>query len=200
LGLPVPFLPSTFTERMGTIKTYKATFRLHARRGVEMDDGLRQGPSDGRRLRGVSQNQIRYEKVEVDRGQGDGQRSSRSIAPSRQGARLSQRLFRDARRAGLFRAGLVAVDQRWLGMFRMEVLRQRYRKAEPGQDGWIAPLAVALQSAQIVYMLGAAFIAIAFQPFVFMLIGAQIGLDTYMARKREESAWRPLRKARPALA
>jgi hypothetical protein len=49
-------------------------------------------------------------------------------------------------------------------------------------------------------MLGATFIAIAFQPFVYMLIGAQIGLDTYMARKREESAWRPLRKARPALA
>ncbi|WP_275430866.1 hypothetical protein, partial [Proteus mirabilis] len=80
-----------------------------------------------------------------------------------------------------------------------EVLRQRYKQPEPGQE-WVAPLASALQTAHIVYMLGATFIAIAFQPFVYMLIGAQIGLDTYMARKREEASWRPLRKARPALA
>ena len=49
-------------------------------------------------------------------------------------------------------------------------------------------------------MLGGTFIAIAFQPFVYMLIGAQIGLDTYCGRKRAESAWRPLRKARAAIA
>nr|MDQ2879464.1 putative O-glycosylation ligase, exosortase A system-associated [Pseudomonadota bacterium] len=47
----------------------------------------------------------------------------------------------------------------------------------------------------LVYLLGATFIAIAFQPFIYMLIGAQIGLDTYLARKRSETAWRPMRKA-----
>ena len=53
-------------------------------------------------------------------------------------------------------------------------------------------------SAQLIYLLGAAFIGIAFQPFIYMLIGAQIGLDTYLARKRNETAWRPIRKALPA--
>ena len=85
-----------------------------------------------------------------------------------------------------------------IGIVRMEVLRQRYRKAPPDQ-AWVAPLAGALQSAHIVYLLGAAFIAIAFQPFVYMLIGAQIGLDTYLARKRSQAAWRPMRKARAAM-
>ena len=50
-------------------------------------------------------------------------------------------------------------------------------------------------------LLGAAFVGIALQPFVFMLIGAQIGLDTYLARKRqEESGPAGIGRPRPALA
>jgi len=85
-----------------------------------------------------------------------------------------------------------------IGIVRMEVLRQRYRKAPPDQ-AWISPLAGALQAAHIVYLFGAAFIAIAFQPFIYMLIGAQIGLDTYLARKRSEASWRPMKRTRPPL-
>ncbi len=48
----------------------------------------------------------------------------------------------------------------------------------------------------MVYLLGAAFVAIAFQPFIYMLIGAQIGLDIYLARKRSETVWRPFAKRR----
>jgi len=51
-----------------------------------------------------------------------------------------------------------------------------------------------LQSGHLVYLLGAAFIAIAFQPFIYMLIGAQIGLDTYLGRKRREASFRPMRR------
>ena len=61
-------------------------------------------------------------------------------------------------------------------------------------------MASALQHGQIVYLLGAAFVAVAFQPFIYMLIGAQIGLDTYLARRRQEESWRPMRVAKPAVA
>ena len=81
----------------------------------------------------------------------------------------------------------------------MEVLRRRYRKSE-GDEAWIAPLASALQGAHLIYLLGAAFIAIAFQPFIYMLIGAQIGLDTYCRRKRADADWRPLRRSRAVTA
>ena len=57
------------------------------------------------------------------------------------------------------------------------------------------PLAAALQSGHLVYLLGAAFIAIAFQPFIYMLIGAQIGLDTYLARKRSATRFQPMQRA-----
>ena len=49
-------------------------------------------------------------------------------------------------------------------------------------------------------MLGACFIAIAFQPFIFQLIGAQIGLDTYLKRRRAEESFRPMKRARPSAA
>jgi O-antigen ligase len=84
-----------------------------------------------------------------------------------------------------------------IGIVRMEVVRRRYRDPD-GAFGWAGPLAAALQSGHIVYLLGAAFIAIAFQPFIYMLIGAQIGLDTYLARKRSEESFRPMRRATPA--
>jgi hypothetical protein len=31
-----------------------------------------------------------------------------------------------------------------------------------------------------------------------MLIGAQIGLDTYLARRRRDVAWQPIKRQRPA--
>ena len=39
------------------------------------------------------------------------------------------------------------------------------------------------------------FVGIAFQPFIFMLIALQIGVDTYIARREKEASWRPIRPA-----
>ncbi|WP_342249298.1 putative O-glycosylation ligase, exosortase A system-associated [Sphingomonas sp. OTU376] len=199
LGLAaIPFLPSSFTERMGTIKTYKADASASTRLAVWQwtMDYAKTHPMGGG-FEAYRQNKIRYEKVATE-NDGTGQTTvDRSLEVD------SARAYHSAYFEMLGEQGYPGLAI-WLlinilGIFRMEVLRQRYKKPEPGQE-WVAPLASALQTAHIVYMLGATFIAIAFQPFVYMLIGAQIGLDTYMARKREESAWRPLRKARPALA
>jgi O-antigen ligase len=84
-----------------------------------------------------------------------------------------------------------------LGLVRMEVLRRRYRKAE-GDKAWIAPLATALQHFQIIYLVGASFVAIAYQPFTFMILGAQIGLDSLVARR--ERGERPRAAFAPAAA
>ncbi len=199
LGLAaIPFLPSSFTERMGTIKTYKADASASTRLAVWQwtMDYAKTHPMGGG-FEAYRQNKIRYEKVATE-DDGAGQTTvDRSLEVD------SARAYHSAYFEMLGEQGYpglaIWLTINILGIFRMEVLRQRYKKPEPGQE-WVAPLASALQTAHIVYMLGATFIAIAFQPFVYMLIGAQIGLDTYMARKREESAWRPLRKARPALA
>jgi probable O-glycosylation ligase (exosortase A-associated) len=199
LGLAaVPFLPSSFTERMGTIKTYKADASASTRLAVWQwtMDYAKTHPMGGG-FEAYRQNQIRYEKVAVE-NDGNGQATvDRSLEVDK--ARAYHSAYFEMLGEQGYPGLAIWLTINLLGIFRMEVLRQRYKKPEPGQE-WVSPLASALQTAHIVYMLGATFIAIAFQPFVYMLIGAQIGLDTYMARKREESAWRPLRKARPALA
>jgi O-antigen ligase len=68
------------------------------------------------------------------------------------------------------------------GIIRMEALRRRFRKAE-GEDAWISPLAGALQTAHLVYLVGSTFVGIAFMPFIFMLIGAEIGIDNHLKRR-----------------
>jgi len=69
-----------------------------------------------------------------------------------------------------------------LGVWQMEALRRRYRKRSEPDFAWIAPLANALQQAQIVYLVGSLFVGIAFQPFCYMLVGLQCGLWSYHRR------------------
>ena len=194
--MAVPFLPSSFTDRMSTIKTYKADESASTRLAVWgwTWQYAKDHPMGGG-FEMYRQNQIRYDTEKVE--------------GNAQNATIDKKLTVDKARA-FHSAYFEMIGEQgfpglaiWLliniiGIIRMEVLRQRYRKAPPDQ-AWITPLAGALQSAHIVYLLGAAFIAIAFQPFVYMLIGAQIGLDTYLARKRNQAAWRPMRKARAAM-
>ncbi|MGN7998860.1 putative O-glycosylation ligase, exosortase A system-associated [Sphingomonas sp. 22176] len=191
----LPFLPSAFTERMGTIKTYQGDASASTRLAVWQwtMDYAREHPLGGG-FEAYRQNQIRYEKVAVE-DQGGVAVVDRSLEVDK------ARAYHSAYFEMLGEQGYPGLAL-WLtinfaGLFRMEVLRRRYARAE-GDQAWIAPLAAALQNGHIVYLLGAAFVAIAFQPFIYMLIGAQIGLDTYCARKRAAADWRPLRKARAA--
>ena len=195
LGLAaVPFLPSTFTDRMNTIKTYKADESASTRLAVWKWtwEYAKEHPFGGG-FEMYRQNQIRYDTEKVE---GDASNSTVDKKLTVDKARA----FHSAYFEMLGEQGYPGLAL-WLminliGIVRMEILRQRYRKAPPDQ-AWVSPLASALQSAHIVYLLGAAFIGIAFQPFVYMLIGAQIGLDTYLARKRQETAWRPMQRLRP---
>ncbi len=195
--IALPFLPSAFTERMGTIKTYQGDASASTRLAVWQwtMDYARAHPLGGG-FEAYRQNQIRYEKVAVE-DQGGIAVVDRSLEVDK------ARAYHSAYFEMLGEQGYPGLAL-WLlinlaGLFRMEVLRRRYARAE-GDQAWIAPLAAALQNGHIVYLLGAAFVAIAFQPFIYMLIGAQIGLDTYCARKRAAADWRPLRKARTAAA
>jgi hypothetical protein len=66
----------------------------------------------------------------------------------------------------------------------MEIIRRRYRKVD-GEDAWIAPLATALQNFQLIYLVGALFVGIAYQPFVYLLIATQIGFDMWLSRREK---------------
>jgi hypothetical protein len=67
----------------------------------------------------------------------------------------------------------------------MERVRRILRKSEDaGDKAWHA-LATALQQGHAVYLVGALFVGIAFQPFVYMLIALQIGLSNLVHRREK---------------
>jgi len=69
-----------------------------------------------------------------------------------------------------------------IGLWQMERLQRRWKTAGDEATRWIAPLAAALQMSAIIYLVGATFQGIAYQPVMLMLVGLQIGLNTYCLR------------------
>ena len=193
--IAVPFLPASFTDRMSTIKSHDADESASTRLAVWQwtIDYAKAHPFGGG-FEAYRGNHIRYEIKKTD-GAGP------APAVSDQAVTDKARGYHSAYFEMLGEQGYLGLAL-WLGIsligiVRMEVLRRRYRDPA-GPFGWAGPLAAALQTAHLVYLLGAAFIAIAFQPFVYMLIGAQIGLDSYLARRRAETAQAPMRRPRAA--
>ena len=186
----VPLLPSAFTDRMITIKNHQADESASTRLAVWgwTWNFAKEHPFGGG-FEAYRQNRIVYDLA------------AKSDASSGPTLEIDKgRAYHSAYFEMLGEQGYPGLAL-WLaislgGIFRMEVLRRRYKD---GEDAWAGSLAGALQTAHLVYLLGAAFIAIAFQPFIYMLVGAQIGLDTYLARRRAAAAPHGFR-VRPALA
>ena len=192
----VPMLPSAFTERMSTIKSYQADESASTRIAVWgwTWDYAKQHPFGGGfyAFRG---NHLRYE-LKADDGKGGTAAAPERIAVD------EARAWHSAYFEMLGEQGYPGLAL-WLainiaGLFRMEVLRRRLR--DPAAPlAWAGRLAGALQSAQLVYLLGASFVGIASNPFFYMLIGTQIGLDTYAARARRAEQATGIVRRRPSM-
>jgi O-antigen ligase len=185
-ALAVPFLPASFTQRMSTIENHQADESASTRVAVWAwtIDYAKSHPFGGG-FDAYRGNHIRYEIRKADPAAGPaGAVTDTAVTDKARGYHSAYfEMLGEQGYPGL----AIWVSISLIGLFRMEVLRRRYRERD-GEFAWAGPLAAALQTAHCVYLLGAAFIAIAFQPFIYMLIGAQIGLDTYLARRRKEAA------------
>jgi probable O-glycosylation ligase (exosortase A-associated) len=187
----VPFLPSAFVSRMGTIKTYKADESASTRLAVwQWTWNYAKTHPFGGGFDMYRQDVLNYDLIVAE---GTGSNMTLKHIPTSDRARAYHSSYFEMLGEQGWPGIVLWGGLNLIGIFRMEMLRRRYRKAGP-EDAWVAPLAGALQSALLIYLLGASFVGIAFQPFIYQLIGAQIGLDTYLARKRSEGAWRPFRK------
>jgi putative inorganic carbon (hco3(-)) transporter len=191
----VPFLPSAFSERMGTIKNYQTDESASTRIAVwQWTWEFAKTHPFGGGFNAYVQNKIRYTMPVIDaNGFDTGEVDSGEVVD--QGRAYHSSYFEMLGEQGY--PGLVI----WLlihvgGVWRMEALMRIYKKRNRDDEVWVIPLARALQSAQIVYLIGSLFVGIAFLPFVYMLIAMQISLDTYLSRRRKESAWRPIKDLR----
>ena len=193
----MPFLPTTFTQRADTIKEYKADESASTRIAVWAWtwEYVKEHPMGGG-FDVYRQNRIRYDiaqKADSDEVIPVDMPAVKEVVD--EGRAFHSSYFEMLGEQGF--PGLII----WLiiqlgGVWRMEVLQRLYRKRNREDEGWVAPLANALQNAQIIYLVGSLFVGIAFQAFFFMLTALQIGLDTYLARRRKEAAWRPVKSVR----
>lgn len=188
--IAVPFLPSAFTQRMETIQDYQADESASTRVAVWKWtwDYAKDHPFGGG-FDAYRANTISYETKSSSTS--DGATTVETDRVVDQGRAYHSSYFEMLGEQGY--PGLAL----WLllhlsGIWQMEAIRRRYRKRTEAEVQWIAPLATALENAQIVYMIGSLFVGIAFQSFIYMMLAMQMGLATYTHRREKEAAWRPL--------
>jgi probable O-glycosylation ligase (exosortase A-associated) len=184
----VPFLPDSFTNRMSTIKSYQEDSSASTRLAVWgwTWDYVRENPLGGG-FEAYRQNTLRVDMV-TSRTAGDVQVVGSAQVLER-GRAYHSSYFEMLGEQG-FPGLLLFLTIHAACLARMEVLRRRFAKSEES-EAWIAPLATALQNAQLVYLVGSLFVGIAWQPFIYMLLGVQIGFDTLVSRRSRGAARLP---------
>jgi hypothetical protein len=181
LAASIPFLPQSFTDRMSTIGNYQGDQSASTRVQVWKWtlDYVKDRPFGGGFEAYLGQ-QLHLRDQEGGRRRA--QRHHRRHPGHRQGARLSQLVLRDARRAGLAGAVPVAVAAGARRLADGAAALALCKEGGTGRKSWQWGLATALQQAQVVYLVGSLFVGIAFQPFLFMLVGMQCALWSYVRR------------------
>jgi O-antigen ligase len=197
--MAVPFLPQSFTERMSTIENHQADQSASTRIAVWRwtFDYVKDHPLGGG-FEAYLANEIRYERA-VTTGEGN------NVAVEYHKVIDKGRAYHSSYFEMLGEQGwpgfVLWVWLHALGLYQMERIRRRWRDRTEPDAQWQAPLANALQQAQAVYLVGSLFVGIAFQPFMFMLIGLQCALWSYVRRIERGAAGKPrqLRRTRPVL-
>jgi probable O-glycosylation ligase (exosortase A-associated) len=190
----IPFLPSSFTQRMETIQDIQADQSAGTRLAVwgwtwnYVQDHPLGGGFGAYRLNRIqvqtvnaqTTGEVQIVTAQTEADEGRAYHSSYFEMLGEQGF------------PGLFLFLLI----HGIGLVRMEMLRRRYWRAE-GDEAWISPLATALQHFHILYLVGSLFVGIAYTPFAWLMLAAQIAFDSHCSRRRREAAGEPI-VARPA--
>lgn len=182
LGLLValPFLPASYTQRMTTITEYQADESASTRVAVWRWtlDYVQENPLGGGfdAFLGNSFTYDMRQTVEVG--------NTETVVYQEvtdEGRAYHSAFFEVLGEQGYPGFAIWAVLQ-GLGLLHMERIRRRYRDSEdPAEKRWHA-LATALQNGQGVYLVGALFVGVGYQPFMFMLLGLQIAFYSLMKR------------------
>jgi probable O-glycosylation ligase (exosortase A-associated) len=176
----IPLLPDSYTQRMSTIEGHKSDQSASTRVAVWMWtlDYVKDNPFGG----GFDAYRGNKIKVETQTVAGDGN----NVAVTTEEAFDQGRAYHSSYFEMLGEQGWPGlILWLWLqaaGLWQMERIRRKWKDRDGPGETWQAPLANALQQAQLVYLTGSLFVGIAYQPFIFMLIGLQCGLWSYLRR------------------
>jgi len=186
----IPFLPSSFTERMDTISSYQGDESASTRVQVWKWtlDYVGHNPLGGG-FDNYLANSFTYHTIQKS-GPADNQRVDYVVVTDRGRAFHSSyfEMLGEQGYPGLFLWLLLNLGTIW----QSERLRRRYRETDNPDHRWVAPFAQAMVQGHVIFMIGSFFVGIAYQPFIFMLIALQIGASTYMRRVDAAESWRPM--------
>lgn len=189
--IAAPLLPSTFSARMGTIQNNQSDESASVRIAVwKWTLGYAADNPMGGGFDSYRGNRLRIQTANAETA---GNTTSVMITETED----SGRAFHSAYFEMLGEQGWPGLIL-WLtlqisGIIQLESVQRRLRKSKAPSDIRDAALAHALQQGHFVYMLGAAFVGIAYQPFVYMLIGLQIGLVQLVRKRLAAQATKPVR-------
>jgi probable O-glycosylation ligase (exosortase A-associated) len=186
LAIAVPLLPASYTQRMNTIQGYQADESASTRVAVWgwTWNYVQSNPKGG------GFNAYLGNHIQLQLKDARGQPINNAVEYDKARA-FHSAYFEMLGEQGFLGFGLWALLH-LTSLFRLEMLRRRFRKSTDADEAWIAPLATALQHGHIIYLVGSLFIGIAFQPFVYMMIACEIGLDSYVRRTRPLKAKAPM--------
>ncbi|HEY0327314.1 MAG TPA: putative O-glycosylation ligase, exosortase A system-associated [Allosphingosinicella sp.] len=177
----VPFLPASYTSRMTTIQNYEADQSAGTRLAVwGWTLEYVKGRPFGGGFEAYRQNRIQFDTVSQ---QGDGTMTSVSANTVQDAGRAWHSAYFEMLGEQGFPGLVLWLIIHTIGLIRMERLRRRYR--ENDERPWIAPLSTALQNFQLTYLVGALFVGIAFQPFVWMILGVQVAFDRWVTAQEK---------------
>ena len=185
----IPLLPQSFTNRMETIQGYQADESANTRLAVWAWtlEYVQQRPFGGG-FEAYVQNRIQVQTVD-SRSAGDVQIVS-ALTQADAGRAWHSAYFEMLGEQG-WPGLLLFLLIHGAGLVRMEMLRRRYR-GRTDDMAWVSPLATALQNFHLVFLVGAMFVAVAWQPFIWMAIAVQIGFDNWVCRQerpRRRRSW-----------
>jgi len=181
----VPFLPDSFTNRMGTIQNVQADQSAGTRLAVWAWtwDYAKAHPFGG----GFGAYRSNHIEVQMVSTQTSGDVQILTAQTEADEARAYHSAYFEMLGEQGFPGLALFLLIHGIGLARMELLRRRWRR-EAGDKAWIAPLATALQHFQLIYLVGALFVGIAYQPFTWLVLGVQTGFDVYCRRSRRAEA------------
>ncbi|MBU6268008.1 MAG: O-antigen ligase family protein [Sphingomonadales bacterium] len=190
LGLPVvlllavPLLPSAFTNRMDTIQNHDSDESASTRVAVwQWTLGYAADHPLGGGFDSYRGNKIKIATSRADKNQ-EGNVTSVVVNETEDAARAFHSAYFE-----------MLGEQGWPGLFmwlalqitgitQLEWVIRRLRREKDAGSQSDYDLAKALQQAHFVYLAGALFVGLAYQPFIYMLIGLQIGLVEQVRRRQ----------------
>jgi probable O-glycosylation ligase (exosortase A-associated) len=190
--IAVPFLPKSYTERMSTIENHESDTSASNRIAVwKWTLEYAEDHPFGGGFAAYLGNELRF-KTKSAETSGDTTEVESTVIEDK--ARAYHSAYFEMLGEQGWPGLIIWLTLQGLGLVQLEFVRRRLRKSDDPLDRSDCALAIALQQGHMIYLFGAVFVGIAYQPFVYMLIGLQIALVEQVRRRR-----RPARQfQRPA--